>query len=387
MPSSPTNPAGETTKIAFLTTELGVGGAERALVNLACGLDREEFDPVFYALSPPPETSRSQLVNRLENARIPVKFFGFSHSRHLFGAVRQVAKQLQQDQATVLQSFLFHGNVIGALAAKKCPGLKQVTGIRVADPRQWRHRLEKWAIKRCERIACVSQSVSQFCQHKARLPQEKIVVIPNGVDRELVKRRAVEAPADLGRFGIDPGNKTILYVGRLDIQKGVDWLLEWISTTFQQFEKTHLLLVGDGDLRPQLTAQVADHPFGHRIHFAGWQPNVHSIMAESTCLVLPSRWEGMPNALMEAMAVGIPVLASDVEGVREVLGDDGSDQWIKVGEEAEFNQKIAKILGNDSFAQGLGQANSRRIAEAFSVELMVQRYVELYRQIISAQPH
>ena len=116
------------------------------------------------------------------------------------------------------------------------------------------------------------------------------------------------------------GRDVVTCIGRLDRQKGLDWLLETAAIWLPQLPRCDLLLVGQGPERRKLEAQCRGLGIGDRVHFAGWRPDVAEILAASRLLVLPSAWEGMPNVVLEAMAAGLPVVATDVEGVRELLG-------------------------------------------------------------------
>ena len=148
------------------------------------------------------------------------------------------------------------------------------------------------------------------------LPPQKFLVIPNGIDASRYPARL----ADLRTFGISPGRRAVVFVGRLESQKGVRWLIETAPLWLAKLPDCDLLMVGDGPLRASLEVAVQTAGVGDRVFFAGWRPDVHEILAASNLLVLPSAWEGMPNVVLEAMATRLPVIASDVEGVRELLG-------------------------------------------------------------------
>ena len=120
----------------------------------------------------------------------------------------------------------------------------------------------------------------------------------------------------------------VTFVGRLEKQKGVNWLIESAPLWLAELPDCHLLLVGDGPMRATLESAAAASGLGERIHFAGWRADVPEILAASDLLVLPSAWEGMPNVVLEAMASRRPVVATDVEGVRELLGPGADLQTV-----------------------------------------------------------
>jgi glycosyltransferase involved in cell wall biosynthesis len=359
--------------LALVITELDFGGAEQALVNLATGLSRERFSPVVYSLKSRPKNDL--LVRRLEEAAIPVHFLDAHSQWQFFSAVSRLAELFRQQQPQVVQSFLFHANVVGTMAARKANVPRVVTGIRVADPNPWRQRVERWLTPQMDKIVCVSQGVADYCAGKFSFPAEKLVVIPNGVD---LSRFENVQPADLTALGLPPGRRAILYVGRLVQQKGLDWLLgEVIPMAFQDLPQYDLLLVGDGPQRQELEALAEKQGINHRVHFAEWLPDVPQILAASDALILPSRWEGMPNVVLEAMAAGKPVVATQAEGVLELLGEAAALQSCPTGDAMGFAERIVRVANDTSLAAELGARNRRQAAE-FSLKEMISSYEALY---------
>ena len=365
----------EPLRLALVITELAPGGAERCLVHLATGLDRREFAPVVYSLAPRPPADRDQLVRQLAAADVAVEFLDFTRFTQYWTGVRKLADLLKRQRAQAVQSFLFHANVMGARAATKAGVAQMFTGIRVADPRGWRTTLECWATAKATKHICVSQSVAELCRLRG-WPAEKLVVMPNGID---VERWKNASPADLTALGVPAGQRAIVYVGRLDRQKGLDDLLPAASELFRNQSDCNLLLVGDGPERTGLQHAAAQRGIASRVHFAGWRADVPPILAASELLVLPSRWEGMPNAVLEAMAAGKPVVATRAEGVVELLGDAAAEQTVAVGDMRSFSEKVRVLLENPSRSRELGLLNQRRAAEHFSLGHMVSRYAKIYR--------
>jgi glycosyltransferase involved in cell wall biosynthesis len=139
-----------------------------------------------------------------------------------------------------------------------------------------------------------------------------------------------------------------------------------------------LLLVGAGSQRARLEALATRLGVGNRVHFAGWRPDVPEILAATALLVLPSAWEGMPNAVLQAMASGLPVLATDVEGVAELLGPDADLQTVPYGDSAAWQQKIIRLLWAPAEAWRLGQRNRARAETEFDWAKVVAAYQDLW---------
>jgi len=154
-------------RIALVITELDFGGAEQALVNLATGLSRERFSPAVYSLQSRPKNDL--LVRRLEEAGIPVHFLDVHSHWQFFSAVSRLAELFRQQQPQVVQSFLFHANVVATMAARRAKVPRVMTGIRVADPSAWRQRVERWLTPQMDKIVCVSQGVADHARVILRL--------------------------------------------------------------------------------------------------------------------------------------------------------------------------------------------------------------------------
>ncbi|GIW92873.1 MAG: hypothetical protein KatS3mg110_0914 [Pirellulaceae bacterium] len=374
--------AGETTspghrwRLALVTTELEPGGAERCLTELALRLDRRQFDPLVISLAPPPK--RTCLTESLAAARIPVFFLGLRGWWRLPGAAWALRRHLMCERVDLVQSFLFHANVLTALAAP-CP---VVWGIRVADPRRVRHRWERLLARRTSAIICVSHDVQEFVRNRVRVPEKLLRVIPNAV--------AAEAFAPVSAGDLAPPGKPyvpyLLFVGRLDPQKGLDWLAESVEPLLARLPKHRLLVVGDGPWKGQFESRL---PAGvrSRVELLGWQPDAWRWMRCADLLLLPSRWEGMPRVVLEAMAVGCPVLVSQVHGVAELLGEAMAQQSVPFGNTGEFVEKAVRLVEDQTLRARTIEQNRLRLHRYFSVEKMVSQYEALYREILVRRSH
>ncbi len=191
--------------IALIITDLDVGGAERCLVELATRLDPGRFRPVVYCLAAEPSPERDACLKALKAADIQVHCLGGGRNWQFPVVVRRLKQLLRAQNPELAQTFLFHANIVGRIAARRAGVPKVVSGIRVAQRRpRWRLWLDRWTDGLVDRHVCVSEAVAQFAAREARLPPKKLVVIPNGVD--LARFPAGAAAAGTGtRTATRPG--------------------------------------------------------------------------------------------------------------------------------------------------------------------------------------
>ncbi|MDR2761851.1 MAG: glycosyltransferase [Planctomycetaceae bacterium] len=353
--------------MAFCITELNIGGAERIFCELAIRLFERGHSVVVYSLQSCPVGV--SCVSQLELAGIPVKFLDMSGVFSLFSGFTKLRKMLKEQSPDVFVSFMFHANFLGRLAAYFAGVEHIVSCIRVAErSARWHLFLDRWTSRLVEKYICVSDSVAEFSKTIGGLSEQKITVIQNGVTiAPELKDKTVNR---------------IIFVGRLDYQKGVDWLVQTLPTWLNELENYELAIVGDGIFRKKLENQI-DNSLKRKVKFLGWKENAIDLIAESKMLLLTSRWEGMPNVLLQAMNYAKPVVATNVEGVAELLGDYAEQQTCQFGDTKIFAKKILNIINDPTLAKKLGNENRMRIITEFSIDKMTQQYEQLLFEIVS----
>lgn len=367
--------------VALVITELDLGGAERCLTEIARRVDPQRFVPVVYCLGSRPARNETSCLPILEQSGIEVHFLDGQKNWQFPILVARLKKLLKSHNPQILQAFLFHANILGRIAARRAGVKAVVSGIRVAERQShWHLWLDRQTEGWVDRYVCVSRSVAQFSTSQGGIPPEKIVVIPNGID---IDRYPAPKPADLGSLGIRAGRQTVTFIGRLEPQKGIQWLIETSPTWLAELPDCDLLVVGEGHQRQQLETICQAKGIEGRVHFAGWRSDVPEILAASDLLVLPSAWEGMPNVVLEAMASRRPVVATDVEGIQELLGPAASRQTVRQGDTQAFGDKIITFIRNMPEAMATGQDNRRRAEENFAISRMVTAYENLWESLVA----
>ena len=244
----------------------------------------------------------------------------------------------------------------------------------------WQLWLDRRQIGRTTRLIGNSQSVAEFYRELG-VPTEKLAVIPN----------AVEIPADpradrdrmLAEFDIPPGSRVVGFAGRLAPQKRVKDLVWAIQLLKQLRDRVYLMLVGDGPERTNLLELARHMSCDHLVRFTGHRDDAARLIGLFNVFWLASDFEGMSNSIMEAMAAGVPVVASDIPPNRELVVDGQTGFLVKVGDCVGMAQFADRILADPALAERLGTAGRERMRTEFSVEQMVSRHVELYRQVLA----
>jgi len=351
--------------VAFGITDLDFGGAEKSLVQLVTRLDRSRWSPSVVCLQP-----EGPLAETLRKAAIDVHSLNVRSWSGAVGAFRRWRRELIARQPAVLQTFLFHANFLGRIAGRAAGVPLIVSGVRVAERRAKGHLLADQLTHRlAEAHVCVSRAVEDYHAAAARIPRSRVVVIPN----------AIEAPsanppsADRSTLNLAPAAAKLVFIGRLEPQKGLDLLLDAIARLPTE-KRLSLAVLGAGPDRQQSEQQAERLGIANLVRFLGWRPNPAEWIAAADALALPSRWEGMPNVVLEAMAMGKPVIATNVEGVADLI-EDGRTGWIAEPESpASLSNTLLRFLNDQNRWAAMGAAARQKAASEFAVAAIVERY-------------
>lgn len=364
------------TRIAFCITELDPGGAEWALVRLIKHLDRVEWEPRVDCLGP-----RAPLVAEFERLGVPVTCHNGTGLRSSFRVYRQLVRTWREWRPQIVQTSLFHANLLGRLAARRAGVPVICSGLRVAERRnRWHGRLDRLTNFLVDRNVCVSRGVADWAEREVGLPVAKSVVIPNGVE---IERFTHAVPADLTKLGIPPGSRVLLGIGRLDPQKGFDDLLTAFSGLATEHNTAHLLIAGEGPQRRALEAARDALGLTDRIHLPGRQDDIPGLLGASEIFVLASRWEGMPNVVLEAMAAGKPIVATTVEGIGELLLEGESGLLVPPESPALLQGAIERFLSDSQLARTCRHNAQTTAASRLTESSPAAATAALYRQLLA----
>ena len=345
------------------------------MTQLVLGLSQRGWLPRVYCLGP-----RGYFAEELEGGGIQVECLSARGMWSFPRVLRQLTRQLRQFRPALLQTFLFHANMAGRIAGRLAGVPAVVSGIRVADRRsRWYGRIDRWTNGLVRLNVCVSKGVADFAIQESRLNPDKIRVIPNGVD---FQRFAQASPVDLNSLGISPKSPVVVTVGRLERQKGIGDLLQAAVEVLAAHPDCQFLIVGEGCDRSLLEARAASLGITNSVKFLGARSDIPGLLKASSLFVLPSLWEGMPNALLEAMAAGLPVIATAVEGSRELVESGVSGTLVLPANPGDLARAILKHFSAPEESARLAHTAQAFISMRFTESSAVTAYEQLYRSLI-----
>jgi glycosyltransferase involved in cell wall biosynthesis len=365
-----------TKRVLQIIPTLDRAGAEKQLCLLASGLPRDEFDIHVCAL-----TRGGPLAAELHAAGIPLVVIGkrWKLDPQAFWRLKQHVARLRPD---LIHTWMFAANTYGFAAARACGVKNLVIGQRCVDP--WKSRLQLALdgvlARRCRSVVVNSEGVRDFyVQHGT--PAERIRVIANAVkvpDPPQTTRGQLLAELELPE-----GSRLMGFVGRLWPQKRVKDAI-WAADLLKVIRKdTHLLIIGDGPQRDRLRRYRDQVRIGDQVHFLGARGDVARLMPHFDVLWSTSAYEGQSNVILEAMAAGVPVVATDIPGTRELVVAGTTGFLVPVGDRAAVARHTERLLNDRSLATRLSQAARERAQTEFSVAKMIERHAALYRELLS----
>ena len=374
-------------RLTMAITELDIGGAEQAFVKIAIGLKARGWNVNVISLR-----DAGALADPLLKSGIAVEALQCGGALD-FRAIGRMTHALKQNSPSVLLTFLHQANIVGRLAAKRAGVKTVVCGVRVADRRIGVRAPEAMTKHLATHYVAVSRSVARTHRHLCGIAPRRITTIYNGVDLASIDA-AVALPRPEIRCNLD--DQVVLSVGRLTHQKSPLDVIQAFNTLRELDPIGHqhrkLVFVGDGPLKPAMDDLIRTLQLQDNVHLLGWRSDVTSIMKSATVLVLASKWEGLPNVILEAQASGLPVVASAVDGSKEIIADTKTGRLFPPGDTQQLATILLELLGSQhnstspqpqSLVRLADQA--RQFAAGFSWEKCVAKYDSLFRELQSSQ--
>ena len=243
--------------------------------------------------------------------------------------------------------------------------------------------IEWWSTYEANRVIVCSESMKdEICNH-FNIPEKKVDVIPNAIDATKYQTSA-DKGAVRQRYGVGWGEKLVLCVGRLVPQKGVEYFIRAIPSIARRFPEAKYVIVGEGWSRDLLEAEARASGHSDKIKFTGFasDQDVIDLMTSADVLVVPSIYEPFGIVALEGMATGVPVVASNVGGLAEVIDHDRTGLFVYPRSPESIAWGIGKILSDPDHAQWLTKNAKEKLHKAYSWEAVAMKTVEVYRKVV-----
>lgn len=349
--------------IVLLTTAFDVGGAERVLIHAAAGLRARGWRVTVAAF----ERRSGQVADELHALGVETVDLGVS--RHAaFLAVPAVVALLRRTEADVIYTFLIHAHLVGRVAGR-------MAGVPVILSSQqvmaWEGRaaetLNRWTARWCTRVVAVSNRVADYVVDDVGVPRDHVVTIPNCVD-------ATRFAMPLPDFTTPP---VLASIARLSPEKDHTTLLQAFVRIKAELASARLLLAGQGPERPRLEQLARDLGVQDAVAFLGHVVDVREVQRQAHVIIQSSHVEGLPVAVLEAMAAGRPVVAATVGGNDEVILDGTTGHLVAPRSPDALAAAVLDILRDPERARAMAVAGRAHIDAHYTAQAMAQRTHEL----------
>lgn len=362
-----------TRRICFVVPSLEVGGTERQILRIMKGLS-DEYE--LLVICTRREGTMTGDARRLGVVRVLNVRGGWDPRMR-----RRVEKELRRYKPEIVHSFMFGFDYQVNVAARNV-GIPVILSSRrqLATWKKPRHlRLQRRANKLVDGIVANSHAVARFAAEQEGAPETLFQVIHNGIDVA-----AFHSEADLTqvrkRFGVPPFRTVVGIVANFSPVKDHDLFLEIVDRLAARRPEVHFLTVGNGPLRKRFEGALARRGLADRvtsIKTLAELPDVYKLISIS---VLCSKVEGFPNAVLESMGTGTPVVASDVGGIPELIEDGVTGTLVSGRDPAEFVTAIENLMDRPEESKAMGERAKQRVREHFSLDTMVEEYKALYER-------
>ena len=383
-PSSAPSEAGrEKTTILHMVDCLNIGGGEMQMVDLVKRIDRSRFRPIVGCLK-----KEGPLLSVLERSQVQVEAFPVKGKLLYPNSLKQIARLaffIRREKVKILHTQDLYSHLVGVPAAILA-GVPVITNR--LDLGHTLNRWHRWALKLLSvgitKAMANSQGVQRMLVDDERMDPRKIELIYNGVDMDRFRFAAAPAPSPRGALlpEFRPDDRLIGTVANLWPIKGHHILLEAAVRVVAYFPKVRFVLIGMGVRQKELEARARALSIEKHVLFLGSRQDVPDILSCMEISVLPSLGEGFSNAILESMAAGLPMVATDVGGNREAIIDGETGFIVPPGDPDTLADRLIRLLEDPALGKRMGRAGRLRIEDNFTHDRMVRETERYYDEVL-----
>jgi glycosyltransferase involved in cell wall biosynthesis len=354
-------------RILLLITDLLIGGTPTVVRELALRL----CEPGKIEIEVASLASGGPVADQLRAAGIHVTSLDANHAGDLVGATARLVHLIRQRNHDTVFSFLVHANGVAALASRfvRQRRVRFIQSIQTTQPKpRWHWFAQMLAAHGAEKIIVPTESIARVAIDRSHVDRRKLVVIPNAIDPDAFERSSL--PND------SPRPFPVGFIGRLDAIKRVPLLVQQLHAMRQTFPATpvHLHIFGEGDQREAIEREIARLHLRRDVTLHGRVERPQDALKQIGVLVLPSVAEGFGLVLIEAMAAGVPVVATNVPGVRDVVRDGETGLLVDTDDSMGLAFAVMRVIEDASLRNRLIEAGLREVREQFGWEHVIEQY-------------
>ena len=366
-------------RVLEMIDKSGLGGGQAVLLALARGLDRSLFEVSIAAQAGGP------LEEEARQTGLPFRPMPFSRKRSR-GLTRAIAEALRGDPPDILHT---HGGIAGFYgrrAARRAGVRAVVHTIHGIHYLHYRNPLLRAAYAVLERrlsrstgaVVLVSEADLATARRRKLAPEAKLRLVRNGVDISSLGGENFARRAEEIRMRLNFSPPLIGTVARLHRQKGVVHLLRAAPAILARHPAARIVVAGGGELESEIRALARGLRLGRHIVLLGERPDARELLSLFDVFVLPSLWEGLPLVLIEAAALGKPIVATDVDGSREIITDGETGLLVPAADPQALASAVNRLLDDPDLASRLASRAKETIPSRYSLEAMTAAYADLY---------
>lgn len=365
------------------------GGIGNQLLKVLRTYDRNEFMPFVCSLR-----EKGEIGNEIENLGIDVESLNIDFKRGIYWTViKKLYRLIKEKNIHVVRTHEYRANLHGRIAAliARVPCIiASVHNIYESEYSDYKREqkinrriLNRYLAALTDRVVAVSTTVKSDILKFDGIPEAKVDVIYNGIYvDEFVKAYSESVRSELG---ISPDRQIIGSIGRLVQQKGQKYLIEAIAQIKAKHPDVLLLVIGDGPLENELKEYTKDLGIEDNVIFLGIRRDIPSLLSAMNIFVFPSLWEGLGNALIEAMAAGKPIIATGIPVVKEIFDSCNGGIIVPPENSEALAFSFESIFNDKNLSQKLGTAARERALSCYDIKTSVNKYTTLYKKILAGK--
>lgn len=372
-------------KILFLIDSLGYGGAENLLLICLNHLDKAKFNPAVCVFT---NRSGNPIGEEIKKLGIEVDFIPIKNLRDIT-AIFKLVRYLRRNNFDLVHTQLSFANTLGCIASKlvNIPCVSTLHTLKKPIKKNssyWRYRIMGWSLKYfCNRIIAVSEATKIHHLDTLNLPEKKMVTLYNGIEIDKLPKIGTKEKFELRKsLGILPKIPLLITVAVLREDKGIQYMLKAIPELIKVVPDAIYLIVGDGDYRQYLENLVTGLGIQDHVRFVGYKKEIYHYMLISDLFILPSLTEALPTVLAEAMACGLPVVATTVGGIPEMIKSQYNGILVPPKNSEMLANVCANLLVEVKKVKKLSEVSKDYVYENFDIKKQIKLLEEIYAEYV-----